>query len=77
MDIEDSGDLIKNIISENNTKEKKQSKKKLILKNPQKNSLKNNNYRIYIKTFGCSHNASDSEYMAGILSSEGYEIVPS
>ena len=77
MDIEDSGDLIKNIISEKNPKEKKQSKKKLILKNPPKNSSKNNNYRIYIKTFGCSHNASDSEYMAGILSSEGYEIVPS
>ena len=77
MDIEDSGDLIKNIISEKNPKEKKQSKKKLILKNPPKNSPKNNNYRIYIKTFGCSHNASDSEYMAGILSSEGYEIVPS
>ena len=77
MDIEDSGDLIKNIISEKNPKEKKQSKKILILKNPPKNSSKNNNYRIYIKTFGCSHNASDSEYMAGILSSEGYEIVPS
>jgi len=77
MDIEDSGDLIKNIISEKNPKEKKQSKKKLILKNPPKNSSKNNNYRIYIRTFGCSHNASDSEYMAGILASEGYEIVPS
>lgn len=27
---------------------------------------------IYIKTFGCSHNQSDSEYMAGQLSAFGY-----
>ncbi|KAK7258260.1 hypothetical protein RIF29_32839 [Crotalaria pallida] len=30
--------------------------------------------RIYIKTFGCSHNQSDSEYMAGLLSSFGYSL---
>lgn len=29
---------------------------------------------IYIKTWGCSHNGSDSEYMAGILASQGYRI---
>ncbi|KAJ6433632.1 hypothetical protein OIU84_017349 [Salix udensis] len=29
---------------------------------------------IYIKTFGCSHNQSDSEYMAGQLSSFGYSL---
>ncbi|XP_050214683.1 uncharacterized protein LOC126665807 [Mercurialis annua] len=29
---------------------------------------------IYIKTFGCSHNQSDSEYMAGQLSSFGYTL---
>ncbi|XP_007020083.2 PREDICTED: threonylcarbamoyladenosine tRNA methylthiotransferase [Theobroma cacao] len=29
---------------------------------------------IYIKTFGCSHNQSDSEYMAGQLSAFGYAI---
>ncbi|XP_020532195.1 threonylcarbamoyladenosine tRNA methylthiotransferase isoform X4 [Amborella trichopoda] len=29
---------------------------------------------IYIKTFGCSHNQSDSEYMAGQLSAYGYAI---
>ncbi|GAB2291172.1 hypothetical protein Dimus_025431 [Dionaea muscipula] len=29
---------------------------------------------IYIKTFGCSHNQSDSEYMAGQLSSYGYAL---
>ncbi|GLJ54906.1 hypothetical protein SUGI_1178870 [Cryptomeria japonica] len=29
---------------------------------------------IYIKTFGCSHNQSDSEYMAGQLSAYGYTV---
>ncbi|KAL3685614.1 hypothetical protein R1sor_003636 [Riccia sorocarpa] len=29
---------------------------------------------IYLKTFGCSHNQSDSEYMAGQLASYGYSI---
>ena len=33
------------------------------------------NARIYIKTWGCSHNNSDSEYMAGLLQQQGYEIV--
>ena len=30
---------------------------------------------IYIKTWGCSHNMSDSEYMNGILSSSGYNVI--
>ncbi|KFK41623.1 hypothetical protein AALP_AA2G152000 [Arabis alpina] len=29
---------------------------------------------IYIKTFGCSHNMSDSEYMAGQLTAFGYAL---
>ena len=29
---------------------------------------------LYIKTWGCSHNNSDGEYMAGILSQYGYNI---
>ncbi|KAK7404214.1 hypothetical protein VNO78_04904 [Psophocarpus tetragonolobus] len=29
---------------------------------------------IYIKTFGCSHNQSDSEYMAGQLTAFGYSL---
>jgi threonylcarbamoyladenosine tRNA methylthiotransferase CDKAL1 len=29
---------------------------------------------IYIKTFGCAHNMSDSEYMQGILESYGYNF---
>mmetsp|Transcript_5265 Transcript_5265/g.19286 ORF Transcript_5265/g.19286 Transcript_5265/m.19286 type:complete len:627 (-) Transcript_5265:1307-3187(-) len=30
---------------------------------------------VYLKTFGCAHNISDSEYMAGLLQSYGYRIV--
>jgi len=30
--------------------------------------------KIYVKTYGCSHNVSDSEYMEGILSNYGYRI---
>lgn len=29
---------------------------------------------IFIKTWGCTHNTSDSEYMAGQLQSFGYKI---
>lgn len=29
---------------------------------------------IYIKTWGCSHNNSDGEYMAGLLAANGYAI---
>ena len=28
--------------------------------------------RIYLKTWGCAHNSSDSEYMAGQLAAQGY-----
>lgn len=31
-------------------------------------------HRIYIKTWGCTHNTSDSEYMAGLLSAYGYRL---
>ena len=31
--------------------------------------------KIMIKTFGCSHNISDSEYMAGLLHEYGFTIV--
>lgn len=30
--------------------------------------------RIYVKTWGCAHNNSDSEYMAGQLASYGYNL---
>lgn len=30
---------------------------------------------IFVKTYGCSHNISDSEFMSGLLSEYGYKIV--
>jgi len=30
--------------------------------------------RVYVKTWGCAHNSSDSEYMAGQLAAQGYSI---
>lgn len=34
-------------------------------------------YSIYLRTWGCTHNSSDSEYMAGLLAQSGYRIVES
>lgn len=33
--------------------------------------------KVYVKTYGCSHNTSDSEYMMGLLQEYGYQIVDS
>uniref|UniRef100_K3X0A0 MTTase N-terminal domain-containing protein n=1 Tax=Globisporangium ultimum (strain ATCC 200006 / CBS 805.95 / DAOM BR144) TaxID=431595 RepID=K3X0A0_GLOUD len=30
--------------------------------------------QIWLKTYGCSHNVSDSEYMQGVLASYGYRF---
>ena len=30
---------------------------------------------VYVKTWGCSHNNSDAEYMAGLLAAHGYQII--
>ncbi len=30
---------------------------------------------IYVKTWGCTHNGSDGEYMAGQLAAYGYRLV--
>ena len=82
MDIEDAGDLLEDMLpnkSNNKQKPKNQIVKKTKKQNKNKkeelNSTNNNKKKIFVKTFGCSHNASDSEYMIGILSKEGYEIV--
>ncbi|KAJ3248046.1 hypothetical protein HDU78_002139 [Chytriomyces hyalinus] len=31
--------------------------------------------KVWVKTWGCGHNVSDGEYMAGLLSSHGYSVV--
>ncbi|ORX43790.1 hypothetical protein BCR36DRAFT_360596 [Piromyces finnis] len=33
------------------------------------------NATIYVRSWGCSHNNSDSEYMAGLLRERGYKII--
>ena len=77
MDIEDAGELLENVISNKNNND--QNQKTQIInkkqKEKEKNSSINEKKKIYVRTFGCSHNASDSEYMVGILAKEGYEIV--
>lgn len=31
-------------------------------------------HKIYIRTWGCTHNTSDSEQMAGLLSAAGHQL---
>ncbi|CAH8650350.1 unnamed protein product [Dicrocoelium dendriticum] len=31
-------------------------------------------YRIFVQTWGCTHNTSDSEYMAGVLAKYGFHV---
>lgn len=31
--------------------------------------------KVFVKTYGCSHNTSDSEYMMGLLNEYGYQLV--
>ena len=33
--------------------------------------------KVFVKTYGCSHNISDSEYMAGLLQDYGFTLVES
>ena len=40
-----------------------------------RSSLVPGKQKIFVKTYGCSHNISDSEYMAGLLSEYGFKIV--
>lgn len=32
-------------------------------------------HSVYLKTWGCTHNTSDGEYMAGLLAAKGYAII--
>ncbi|KAF5818300.1 putative tRNA (N(6)-L-threonylcarbamoyladenosine(37)-C(2))-methylthiotransferase [Helianthus annuus] len=52
---------------------KKKTNNSLLLQ-PHNSSKVPGTQTIFLKTFGCSHNQSDSEYMAGQLSSFGYAI---
>ncbi|XBI56083.1 hypothetical protein VPH35_037756 [Triticum aestivum] len=52
----------------------KRRSSKLVQTQPQPDARIPGTQTIYVKTFGCSHNQSDSEYMSGQLSAFGYAI---
>jgi threonylcarbamoyladenosine tRNA methylthiotransferase CDKAL1 len=48
--------------------------------NEEYNVIKNKSYlpgiqKVFVKTYGCSHNTSDSEFMMGLLNEYGYQLV--
>lgn len=48
--------------------------KKLNDESPVGDSIIPGTQKIYVRTWGCSHNNSDGEYMAGQLAAFGYKI---
>lgn len=84
LDIEDFGDLITSL--ELAPKVKKHSKDVRIRRisrkqepqeTPQPSILSSiipGTQTIYVKTWGCTHNSSDAEYMAGQLATQGYNL---
>ncbi|KAG7295893.1 hypothetical protein JYU34_020977 [Plutella xylostella] len=52
----------------NNTKESEPAEKVIL------QSVVPGTQTIYVKTWGCAHNNSDSEYMAGLLAAQGYRL---
>ena len=55
-------------------KARARSAKNGCIESPVGDSIIPGTQRIYIKTWGCSHNNSDGEYMAGQLAAYGYKI---
>lgn len=49
-------------------------KKKAASERPVADSFIPGTHSVYVKTWGCSHNNSDGEYMAGLLAACGYTI---
>eukprot|EP01039_Chlorochromonas_danica_P008842 gene8842-9749_t len=54
---------------------KSQDESLLELKQEAKASDVPGTQKVWLKTYGCSHNTSDSEYMEGLLTRYGYEMV--
>lgn len=50
------------------------SKKNAANESPVGDSIIPGTQKIYVRTWGCSHNNSDGEYMAGQLAAFGYKI---
>lgn len=50
------------------------SKRNVVNESPVGDSVIPGTQKIYVRTWGCSHNNSDGEYMAGQLAAFGYKI---
>lgn len=88
-EIRDLEDIIDSEASDDETERISDKKKKAIRKNFKKKEKQNKTIdttiyntsvvpgtqKIYVKTFGCSHNMSDSEFMMGQLVDYGYTLV--
>ncbi|XP_023265064.1 threonylcarbamoyladenosine tRNA methylthiotransferase-like, partial [Seriola lalandi dorsalis] len=53
----------------------RKKKEALINEELQADSLIPGTQKIWMKTWGCSHNNSDGEYMAGQLAASGYKMI--
>ena len=53
---------------------KKKAKQASAEEAPEANSNVPGSQSVFVKTYGCSHNISDSEYMAGLLADYGFRI---
>lgn len=87
--IKDLEDIIDSEASDDEPERLAEKKKKAIRKNFKKREKQNKTIdttsydtsvipgtqKIYVKTFGCSHNMSDSEFMMGQLVEYGYTLV--
>ncbi|KAM8966946.1 threonylcarbamoyladenosine tRNA methylthiotransferase [Pelodytes ibericus] len=56
---------------------RKRNQKKILEEQPPSDSTIPGTQKIWIRTWGCSHNNSDGEYMAGQLAAYGYSITES
>ena len=86
-DIEDfkSNDTLEHQMTDDDNKRNKQRKVESNVANIEEEceqsittTLKNGipgTHSVFVKTWGCSHNISDSEYMSGLLSNYGYTVI--
>lgn len=86
-DIEDiigSSKAAKSLLEEED--ERVSEKKRIIIPKRQRNKVKKEEdespsdfipgtQTVWVRTFGCSHNVSDGEYMQGLLSAYGYNVI--
>ncbi|CAH1776155.1 unnamed protein product [Owenia fusiformis] len=69
--------VVPKILKHNKVKKKCVNKTDADVKDFKTDSIIPGTQSVYLKTWGCSHNNSDSEYMAGQLAAYGYKITDS